>query len=107
MPFFADLYEISSVLLALTCRLANVTCFNNEALYCAWRLHSCLLLIYAAQWELNGCLFWVQGATQAKDEGLPVDVIARLKSYNCVKDVPFKVTLHLLVSAGALALQWQ
>jgi len=30
-------------------------------------------------------------ATQAKDEGLPVDVIARLKSYNCVKDVPFKL----------------
>lgn len=30
-------------------------------------------------------------AGQAKEEGLPVDVIARLKSYNCVKDIPFQL----------------
>lgn len=31
-----------------------------------------------------------------KEEGLPADVVNRLKSYEAVKDVPFKVTLVCL-----------
>jgi hypothetical protein len=41
----------------------------------------------------NGNFF--AGAVQVKEEGLPADLIARLKSYQTVKDVPFKVCSSL------------
>ena len=39
-----------------------------------------------------------------KEEGLPEDVVDRLKSYNTVKDVPFKVGHLSLGSSIRLAL---